>query len=123
MTYDEKLQDPRWQHKRLNIFNRDDWTCQICDCKSETLHAHHRYYITGREPWDYPMDAYITLCKHCHDLIHSPHNKNILKYLRFLESAIGKEYNPRLSRMIDCAHFLIDEHIRPDMVVKNALDN
>lgn len=53
-NYSEKLKDPRWQKKRLEIMARDFFTCQMCQCKDNTLHVHHRHYIGGREPWDYP---------------------------------------------------------------------
>ena len=66
MTYQEKLLDPRWQRKRLEIFQRDDWRCQKCGSLQDTLHAHHLYYEKGAEPWEYPMDAYMTLCASCH---------------------------------------------------------
>ena len=26
MSYSDKLKDPRWQRKRLEIFERDNWT-------------------------------------------------------------------------------------------------
>lgn len=64
--YSEKLKDPRWQKKRLNIFERDKWNCQLCHDKESTLHVHHRYYEKGHEPWDYPDMALITLCEFCH---------------------------------------------------------
>lgn len=66
MTYQEKLLDPRWQRKRLEIFQQDDWRCQKCGSLQNTLHAHHLYYEKGREPWEYSMDAYMTLCASCH---------------------------------------------------------
>jgi 5-methylcytosine-specific restriction endonuclease McrA len=35
------------------------------------LHVHHKYYIEGRNPWEYSNDALITLCETCHDEKHS----------------------------------------------------
>lgn len=66
MTYSEKLKDPRWQKKRLEIFNRDGWLCQQCRLGVETLHVHHRYYLPKTEPWDYPDKVLVTLCESCH---------------------------------------------------------
>lgn len=66
MTYADKLKDPRWQKKRLEILNRDDFTCQICYDGESTLHVHHKYYILNREPWEYPDNLLITLCENCH---------------------------------------------------------
>lgn len=65
-TYSEKLKDPRWQKKRLEILNRDEWECSNCCRTDVTLHVHHEYYVSGREPWDYPAESLTTLCKDCH---------------------------------------------------------
>lgn len=67
MTYVEKLKDPRWQKKRLEILSADNWTCQNCDSKEKTLHVHHKIYIKGRQPWDYSDSNFITLCDKCHE--------------------------------------------------------
>jgi len=69
MTYSEKLRDPRWQKKRLEILNRDNFTCQDCYDTKSTLHVHHLDYESGTEPWGYPDDWYITLCETCHSEI------------------------------------------------------
>lgn len=66
MTYTDKLKDPRWQKRRLEIFQRDGFACVECNSKTETLHVHHRYYIGGRAPWEYPEFALVTLCAECH---------------------------------------------------------
>lgn len=65
-TYLEKLKDPRWQQMRLRVFERDSWRCQRCGASEYTLAVHHRYYLKGHEPWDYSVDAFITLCEDCH---------------------------------------------------------
>jgi hypothetical protein len=67
MTYAEKLKDPRWQKKRLEIMERDNWTCQICGTKEKTMHTHHLIYIKGREPWDYTDVALQCLCEDCNE--------------------------------------------------------
>lgn len=66
--YLEKLKDPRWQQQRLKILERDAWTCQGCGDKTKTLHVHHLYYERGREPWEYPNSAFLTLCADCHEM-------------------------------------------------------
>jgi 5-methylcytosine-specific restriction endonuclease McrA len=66
MNYSEKLLDPRWQKKRLEILGRDMFECRICHSTDKTVHVHHRHYIKGREPWDYPNDLLVTLCHVCH---------------------------------------------------------
>jgi hypothetical protein len=67
-AYADKLRDPRWQRRRLEIMQRDYWRCTKCRDKESTLHVHHRYYLRGTEPWEYPPDAFMTLCERCHTL-------------------------------------------------------
>ena len=64
--YLEKFKDPRWQQLRLRVFERDEWACQKCFNTESTLNVHHKYYLENKEPWEYPMDALITLCEECH---------------------------------------------------------
>lgn len=66
--YSEKLRDPRWQKKRLEILERDEWTCQMCYDSTSTLVVHHRRYLLDTEPWDCPDDLLVTLCENCHEL-------------------------------------------------------
>lgn len=65
-TYSEKLRDPRWQKKRLQILDRDKWRCTDCFADDKTLHVHHLDYESGAEPWDYPDHYLVTLCEECH---------------------------------------------------------
>lgn len=69
-TYQKKLLDPRWQKKRLEILNRDNFSCQICGDTTRTLVVHHKNYIYGNEPWDYIDNNFITLCESCHEYEH-----------------------------------------------------
>jgi hypothetical protein len=64
-TYPEKLRDVRWQKRRLEIMNRDQWKCQYCK-KSAFLNVHHLFYLPGIEPWEYDDKSLITLCEKCH---------------------------------------------------------
>ena len=65
MTYLEKLNDPRWQQKRLRIMERDNWTCLECADKKNQLQVHHIVYL-NRDPWDYPDYLFQTFCEPCH---------------------------------------------------------
>ena len=69
-TYSEKLRDPRWQKRRLQILERDEWACQICYDTDTMLVVHHRYYLRGAEPWEYSGKALVTLCSKCHESEH-----------------------------------------------------
>jgi hypothetical protein len=65
-NYSELLKHPDWQRKRLEILQRDDFTCQICHDKETTLHVHHKKYKANRKPWEYENDDLTTVCKYCH---------------------------------------------------------
>lgn len=65
-AYVELLKDPRWQKRRLHIFNRDHWACQSCGATEKSLQVHHLRYERGKPPWDSPDDALTTLCDACH---------------------------------------------------------
>jgi len=65
MKYSEKLRDPRWQRKRLEVMERDKFTCLACDDTKSTLNVHHMQY--HGDPWDAPMGALETLCEKCHE--------------------------------------------------------
>lgn len=66
-TYSEKLKDPRWQKKRLEILERDDWKCMACGTKDNTLHVHHIFYFPKKEPWEIENGFLITFCEDCHN--------------------------------------------------------
>lgn len=93
--YLQKLKDPRWQKKRLQIFERDNWTCQKYGNKNKTLAIHHRLYLNNREPWDYSDDLLITLFVECHELEQinlTNTEKNIVEILKikFLAEGINE---------------------------------
>lgn len=69
-SYSELLKDPRWQKKRLDIYQRDKWKCVKCSDPSNTLHVHHKVYFTNTAPWDYTDDCLETLCVKCHETEH-----------------------------------------------------
>lgn len=68
MTYKEQLLDPRWQRRRLEILQRDDFTCRECLSKDKTLHIHHTEYHNGKMAWEYDGRYLKTLCSDCHEL-------------------------------------------------------
>jgi len=82
MKYSDKLKDPRWQKKRLEIFQRDDWGCVRCQNDKITLHIHHKEYIAGKDPWEYLDSDLETLCELCH----AKENSKIIQIETFLKT-------------------------------------
>lgn len=109
-TYAEKLKDPRWQKKRLEVLDDNEFTCQSCGDTQSTLHVHHKMYAKGKEPWEYQLDQYAVLCENCHEIEHSkdfdvffevmsrlnvdgPYNKEEISYI--VAGFIGLDVNPQ----------------------------
>lgn len=67
-TYKEKLLDPRWQKKRLEVLSRDNFTCIKCGDAKNTLHVHHKSYKGN--PWEINISELETLCALCHEKSH-----------------------------------------------------
>lgn len=68
-NYAEMLKDPRWKRKSKEIKEWDRNVCQLCGDNSN-LQVHHLCYDKGKEPWDYPRRALVTLCSNCHQRTH-----------------------------------------------------
>lgn len=71
--YWQKLKDPRWQRKRLEVMEKADFCCEICGDNESTLNVHHKEYFKGKEPWDYLPQQLAVLCEECH---HAQHEKS-----------------------------------------------
>jgi hypothetical protein len=131
MGYAELLKDPRWQKKRLEIMERDEWTCKTCGDTKATLTVHHKSYrmVDGKfvDIWDYPDEDLITLCEECHSKEESDlnmHKKNMFFAMRgYCETAdvmlkavrIFKSINSEYSRRVN-----IDDVNRIDDFVKET---
>lgn len=90
MNYSEKLKHPNWQKKRLEILQRDNFTCQLCTDTETELHVHHLKY-TG-EPFEAPNEDLQTLCKRCHKLetFYNKRNDSIISIVKLDTVLIGK---------------------------------
>jgi 5-methylcytosine-specific restriction endonuclease McrA len=84
--YSEKLKDPRWQKKRLEIFERDGWCCLSCGRTNAPLSIHHLYYDFDLNPWDYLDTSLITLCMECHEAEQLSYNN----VMRMFKEATGE---------------------------------
>ncbi|MDH5570391.1 MAG: HNH endonuclease [Gammaproteobacteria bacterium] len=70
MNYSKDLKSPKWQKKRLEILQRDEWKCTACNDDSTTLCVHHKEYHKDKKPWEYDNDFLVTLCEKCHQYEH-----------------------------------------------------
>lgn len=74
--YQVKLQQVEWLLKRKAILQRDNYHCQCCGSQLG-LQVHHRQYhkfrVSGifKNPWNYPDQLLITLCRDCHQKGHA----------------------------------------------------
>lgn len=113
-NYSQKLKDPRWQKKRLEILQRDDFTCQKCKSENKALHVHHKYYLFDNEPWDYHPDILITYCFECHEdeefmkSVHSELPKIIL--INGYTNADMCALADVIARNPDCLRDFLDNH-------------
>ena len=65
-SYSQLLKDPRWQRRRLEVLQRENFTCQGCGATDRTLHVHHGCYWSNQDPWNYPDQLLHCLCEQCH---------------------------------------------------------
>ena len=67
-----------WDENKQIQFFEEEATTEIASENWESfdwmfvlgLHVHHKYYVAGKNPWEYPVDALVTLCWHCHEEQH-----------------------------------------------------
>lgn len=82
--HDQQLKSPKWQKRRLQILEKDNWTCQACGTQEKTLHVHHLYYVDGKNLWDYNDHELITLCEDCHKIEHNTIINELIESLHTL---------------------------------------
>lgn len=79
-TYTEWLKSPEWRARRAEIIELANEQCQECGrCKVgcercdhhddfvDHFEVHHKFYIRGRKPWEYPDECLQCLCGVCHE--------------------------------------------------------
>ncbi|WP_374568756.1 hypothetical protein [Ideonella sp.] len=62
-----------WHEFRHEVLRLDGYACKLCRRQQSNdvrLHVHHKRYISGRLPWEYPHDMCETLCSGCHAAEH-----------------------------------------------------
>lgn len=91
MNYSEQIHLPKWQRLRLRVMERDNWLCTECGNGERELHVHHKYYITGRPIWKYPISALRTLCDRCHKDEHHYDSRAVIRSAKHLRDEEGIE--------------------------------
>ena len=68
-VYTEYLASDKWRALRLKVFERDKFTCSICQEKKppHRLNAHHEHY---RNLYDEDLSDLTTICRICHAALH-----------------------------------------------------
>lgn len=73
MTDEERLEkriDSLINEWRIKVFERDNYTCDICKIKGCRLNAHHLNCHKHYKDLRYDINNGITLCKNCHKEFH-----------------------------------------------------
>lgn len=74
---------------RYRIFQRDNYTCQICNQRGNKLQAHHLESFASNKELRIALNNGITLCKSCHKKFHDSYgkkNNNIEQFQEFCKS-------------------------------------
>lgn len=95
-SYAELLKHPLWQRRRLEVLSRADFRCERCGNAEQQLHAHHKTYVRGRDPWDYEDELLECLCDPCHGLAHQHQERLNLVLAQQPSAAL-----PALTKLID----------------------
>lgn len=87
ISYTEQLKNPKWQKKRLEILQRDNFTCQYCNDTNSQLNVHHLIYET-KYAWEADNAILITLCDKCHKRYHDVYKDVEPKILNSLKKKL-----------------------------------
>jgi len=98
-SYSEKLRDPRWQRRRLEIMQIAGFVCERCGSDSTTLAIHHLVYRVGSQPWCYPDHELVCLCEECHGSDHDLSD----------EDRFGMDEEARADGFLDLADLRLDQ--------------
>lgn len=62
-----------WAEYRQKVIRLDGGVCSACGRGPKdgaALHVHHKQYLPGHKPWEYPFDLCEALCSGCHAAEH-----------------------------------------------------
>jgi hypothetical protein len=63
----------RWAEFRQELIELDGAACVKCGrtgAEGAVLQVHHKKYLAGKAPWEYPLELCETLCRRCHAAEH-----------------------------------------------------
>ena len=66
---------PEYKQWRMNVYLRDNFTCQYCGIKGVYLEAHHIKRWVDYPELRYDINNGVTLCKECHKLANNYRGK------------------------------------------------
>lgn len=69
MSVKNQYRNNRWVEFREKRIKLDEGTCVRCGRTRDqgfVLQVHHKKYLPGKAPWEYPFELCETLCKRCH---------------------------------------------------------
>jgi hypothetical protein len=98
ISYYEKLKDPRWQKKRLEVMEHNEFHCEICGDGENTLNVHHKEYFKGHEPWEYDIGQLSCICENCHENEHM--QLDLLKWVCSYARLDGPENRTELAYLL-----------------------
>jgi len=90
------FRDSRWQKLRLEVMDRDMWSCCACgkgENDGTVLNVHHTFYESGKAPWEYETSTLFTLCEACHKKIHEAQKKLQLDIMNAIQCCTLAENN------------------------------
>lgn len=111
MTYKEQLNHPIWKKKRVEILERDEFTCQQCGDKDKTLHVHHYCYENKGMAWDVPNHALVAICEDCHFIGHMKNLTALESYLINLlkmAATCGNDFNKKI--LYEANKFILNQN-------------
>lgn len=76
MTDGDYRKTKQYQEWRSKVFERDNFTCQICGQVGHKLNAHHIKAFKDYQELRFDVDNGVTLCEKCHKELHKRLRKN-----------------------------------------------
>jgi len=78
--------DPQYKAWRKSVYQRDDYTCQMCHKAKKRLQAHHILMWSKYPQQRYNIANGITLCLKCHKLVRNKEDYYVKQFLSIVSS-------------------------------------